>query len=124
MQSGSIWIVIGSFNAALAIGAGAFGAHALRSRLDVRSMEIFTTASHYHLIHAVALLAVGITIGQGLRAARYSGIAFALGIALFSGSLYALALSQVKILGAVTPFGGLAFMVGWLWLGVSAIRRR
>jgi uncharacterized membrane protein YgdD (TMEM256/DUF423 family) len=121
---GSRWIALGSVSAAAAIAAGAFGAHALRARLDVRSLEIFETAARYHLIHSLALVAIGIVVDQGLMAARRSGVAFAAGIVVFCGSLYALALTQVKVLGAITPIGGVAFIVGWLLLALAAWRKQ
>jgi uncharacterized membrane protein YgdD (TMEM256/DUF423 family) len=120
---GSRWIALGSVSAAAAIAAGAFGAHALRARLDGRSLEIFETAARYHLIHSLALVAVGIVVDQELMAARRSGVAFAVGIVVFCGSLYALALTQVKVLGAITPIGGVAFIVGWLLLALAAWRK-
>lgn len=111
-------VAAGAINAALAVAAGAFAAHGLRDRLAAHSLEIFETAARYHMYHALAMLLAAVI------AARMPGWIFQLGIVLFSGSLYALALSDVKVLGAVTPLGGVAFLVGWLWLAVGALRRR
>src|SRR5438067_1423391 len=109
-------IAFGAINAAIAVAAGAFAAHGLRDRLDARALEVFETGARYHLYHAIAMVLAGIL------AARGAGWLFQVGIVLFAGSLYALALTDVKALGAITPFGGLAFLAGWLWLAWSAWR--
>ena len=109
-------VAAGALNAALAVAAGAFAAHGLRDRLEPRALEVFETAARYQLYHALAMILAGVLV------ARPAGWIFQLGIALFSGSLYVLALTDVKALGAITPFGGLAFLVGWLWLAWSALR--
>lgn len=108
--------------AAAAIGAaavafGAFGAHALRGSLDAASLQVWHTAVDYQFWHALALLAVaGFAPAQGARWWRASGIAFVAGVALFCGSLYALALGAPHWLGALTPLGGLCLISGWLLL--------
>jgi uncharacterized membrane protein YgdD (TMEM256/DUF423 family) len=109
-------VALGAINAAVAVAAGAFAAHGLRERLAPRAFEIFETGARYHMYHALAMVLAG------LLAAKGPGWAFQIGIVIFSGSLYALALTDVKILGAITPIGGLAFLAGWLWLAVSAWR--
>ena len=109
-------VALGAVNAALAVAAGAFAAHGLRERLTPRALEIFETGARYHLIHAVAMVLAGILVTRG------PGWMFQAGIVLFSGSLYALALTDVKVLGAVTPIGGVLFLAGWLWLAVTAWR--
>jgi uncharacterized membrane protein YgdD (TMEM256/DUF423 family) len=102
---------------ASAVLLGAFGAHALQTVLDTRTLELWHTAVNYHVWHALALvLAVGLGAGRSRRVAI---AAFALGIVLFSGSLYALALGAPRWTGIITPFGGLAFIVGWVALGLS-----
>lgn len=116
------WIALGAVNAALAVAAGAFAAHGLRDRLDARSLEVFETASRYHMYHALAMIAAGVLASSALRGAQIAAWIFQAGIVLFSGSLYALALTGVKGLGAVTPLGGLAFLAGWLWLAWSVWR--
>ena len=116
------WIALGAVNAALAVAAGAFAAHGLRDRLDARSLEVFETASRYHMYHALAIVAAGLIASSALRGAQIAAWIFQIGIVLFSGSLYALALTGVKGLGAVTPLGGLAFLAGWLWLAWSVWR--
>jgi len=111
------WGVAAGVAGASAVLLGAFGAHALRDVLDGRAMELWHTAVNYHVWHALALvLAAG--FGQR-RSGRVSMIAFVLGIVLFSGSLYALALGAPRWCGAITPVGGLAFVTGWLALGWS-----
>ena len=102
---------------ASAVLLGAFGAHALRDALDAQSRELWRTAVDYHVWHALALaLAAG--LGRG-RSGRLAIAAFAIGIVLFSGSLYALALGAPRWTGIITPFGGLAFIAGWIALGLS-----
>ncbi len=111
---------------ALAVILGAFGAHGLESRLDARALEIYHTGVTYHVYHALALLALGLS-GAPLTQSRFGRIAawcWLLGIAVFSGSLYALALSGVTMLGAITPIGGVLFIVGWAALAVGAWRLR
>jgi uncharacterized membrane protein YgdD (TMEM256/DUF423 family) len=102
---------------ASAVLLGAFGAHALRGVLDEHASELWHTAVNYHAWHALALvLAIG--LGRG-RSGRFAMAAFALGIVLFSGSLYALALGAPRWTGLITPFGGVAFIGGWIALGLS-----
>ena len=108
----------------LAVTFGAFGAHALKSRLDDYALGVFQTAVQYHFYHSLALLAVGIiALGQPETALlRASGWLFGLGILIFSGSLYTLSLSGISWLGAITPLGGLAFIGGWACLAVAALQ--
>ncbi|OOG61668.1 hypothetical protein B0E46_14800 [Rhodanobacter sp. B04] len=102
---------------ASAVLLGAFGAHALRGVLDEHAGDLWRTAVNYHAWHALALvLAIG--LGRG-RSGRFAMAAFALGIVLFSGSLYALALGAPRWTGIITPFGGVAFISGWIALGLS-----
>jgi uncharacterized membrane protein YgdD (TMEM256/DUF423 family) len=126
------WIVLGAALAALAVAMGAFGAHALRSRLitsdpapaeNVRLLETFETAARYQMYHAVALVLVGLVAARrNSLAVRVAGWLFAAGVVLFCGSLYGLVLTRVKLLGAITPLGGVAFIVGWIALAVAAAR--
>ncbi|HEY0482264.1 MAG TPA: DUF423 domain-containing protein [Kofleriaceae bacterium] len=116
------WISVGALNAALAVAAGAFAAHGLRERLDARALEVFETGARYHMYHALAIIAAGLVASSAARGAQTAAWMFQIGIVLFSGSLYALALSGVKGLGAITPVGGLAFLAGWLWLAWTAWR--
>jgi uncharacterized membrane protein YgdD (TMEM256/DUF423 family) len=114
-------IALGALNAALAVGAGAFAAHGLRDRLDARALEVFETGARYHMYHAIAIVLAGLVAASAARA-QTAGWIFQAGIVLFSGSLYALALTGTKGLGAITPIGGLGFLAGWLWLAWAAWR--
>jgi uncharacterized membrane protein YgdD (TMEM256/DUF423 family) len=120
-RTNSFWVAVGAVNALLAVAAGAFGAHGLKSRLSTDLLAVFETGARYHMYHALGLLAVGLLAARGTQAA-VAGWAMTAGIVLFSGSLYALALTGVRGLGAITPLGGVAFMVGWACLAWSAIR--
>lgn len=118
-----LFVALGAFSALLAVGAGAFGAHALRERLAPDLLAAFETGARYQMYHALALVAVGLAVGRwnsgGLTAA---GWLFLAGTLVFSGSLYALALTGARWLGAIAPLGGLAFLAGWLALAWSAWR--
>ena len=114
--------VVAALLGALAVAAGAFGAHALRDRLEPAALNTFETAVRYQLVHTIALIVTAQRkVQHPGRAASLAGGLFLAGIVLFSGSLYALALTGVTILGAVTPIGGLAFLVGWVLLIAVAI---
>lgn len=112
----------------LAVMLGAFGAHGLRTRFEAlpdaaKRLEWWSTASHYHLAHALALGLVGVLAGLRPGVAPSVAVwAFLVGTVLFSGSLYVMSLTGVRVLGAVTPFGGLAFLVGWLALAWAAFK--
>jgi uncharacterized membrane protein YgdD (TMEM256/DUF423 family) len=110
----------GAIQAFLAVLAGAFGAHGLQNTLSENSLHIWQTGVTYHLVHALALCLLGTFEEQRGRKFPTAHAAFGIGIVLFSGSLYALALTQVKQLGMITPFGGTAFLVGWVALAVAA----
>ena len=116
-----MWIRTAALLGAIGVGLGAFGAHGLEDSLTTRQLEVWTTAVDYHLIHAVALLAVALYGRAVDRGITWPAAAFATGIALFSGSLYVLALDGPRWLGPVTPIGGVAFLVGWI--GVAALAR-
>ncbi len=125
LMNSSSWLAIGSLVAAIGVGFGAFGAHTLKERLTPEMLAVFETGARYQLIHALALIAVGLASAQW-PAARFNpaGWAFLIGIVLFSGSLYVLAISDVRVLGAVTPFGGVAFISGWLLFALAAWKIR
>ena len=106
---------------ATAVVFGAFGAHALRGVLDARGTELWHTAVSYHFWHALALV-LAVMAGAG-RARRVAIAAFAIGIVIFSGSLYALALGAPRWFGAITPLGGVAVIVGWIALGIALAAR-
>lgn len=124
-MSAVLWIRIAALLGGLSVAAGAFGAHSLKEKLEPRMLENFQTGATYQMTHALALLAVGILLSQSSRPSTALSIAawsFLIGIMLFSGSLYALALSGITKLGAITPLGGVAFLVGWVALAVGATR--
>lgn len=112
------WILISGVFGFLGVALGAFGAHGLKDRLDAYSMGVYQTGVHYQLFHTLALfaLALAMTASPNIaesKAAHVAASAWSIGIVLFSGSLYALALSGVTKLGAITPIGGLCFLIGW-----------
>lgn len=117
-----LFITLASLSGMLAVIIGAFGAHALRGKLDDYAMGVFETAVQYHFYHALALLAVGvIALNQPhTTLLKSSGWLFLLGTVIFSGSLYVLAITGVKWLGAITPLGGLAFIAGWACLATAS----
>ena len=116
------WIRYGSLVMLLGVALGAFGAHGLKDTLTPEGKQVYQTAVLYHLIHGLALLAVGwlAILKPTEPLVRGAGWAFAVGILLFSGSLYALAITGIRKLGMITPLGGLAFLAGWLLLAFSA----
>jgi uncharacterized membrane protein YgdD (TMEM256/DUF423 family) len=119
------WTAIGSVLMALAVGLGAFGAHGLRNRLDAYSLSVYEKAVFYHFIHSLGILLVAILArNSAISLAGQNRVAWLLlfGVLLFSGSLYILAVSGVRALGAITPLGGLAFIAGWLVLAYEAVR--
>jgi len=122
--SSRYFVLLGSINAALAVVLGAFGAHALKARLTPEFLAVFQTGVQYHFYHALGLLAVAAVAARlpDSRPLKWSGIAMCLGIVMFSVSLYLLSLSGIRAFGAVTPFGGLAFIVGWVLLAISVFR--
>ncbi|MFL5403591.1 MAG: DUF423 domain-containing protein [Gemmatimonadales bacterium] len=118
-----LFFSLGASSAFIAVGAGAFGAHALRARLAPASLAIFETAARYQMYHALALLAVAWASARWPGTLTvWAGWLFVSGTVLFSGSLYALGLTGVRWLGAITPLGGVAFLTGWLCLLLSVRR--
>ena len=124
-----LFIQLAAINGALAVMIGAFGAHALKVRLTPELLSVYETGVQYHFWHSLALLAVGLLAFQlpDSRALMASGIAFIVGIILFSGSLYLLASTDIRQLGfmpvgLITPFGGISFIIGWLLLLISSFR--
>jgi uncharacterized membrane protein YgdD (TMEM256/DUF423 family) len=118
------WSTLGAVMLAVAVMLGAFGAHALKARLDVYSMGVWEKAVFYHFVHAMGLLVVPLIGRIGLISEssvfRVSMLLFG-GILFFSGSLYTLALTGLTILGTVTPIGGVCFIAAWLWLAVALV---
>jgi len=118
-----IFFVVGALSAFVGVAAGAFGAHGLKGRLDADMLTIFETGARYQMYHAFALVAAAWAYQRWAGAAvAASGWLFVAGTVLFSGSLYALSLTGVRWLGAITPFGGVAFLAGWLCLAWAAWR--
>lgn len=121
-----IFLAIAAVLAGLAVAGGAFGAHALKDQLTEKALGIFETGVKYQMYHALALFGVAILLSQvetlPSNLLTITGIAFIAGIAIFSGSLYALSFTGIKILGAITPIGGVAFMVGWGCLALAALK--
>jgi uncharacterized membrane protein YgdD (TMEM256/DUF423 family) len=120
-----MWTAAGAALACLAVALGAFGAHGLKARVAPDLLAVFETGVRYHMYHALALLAVGWQVERtGSPAGSAAGWLFVAGIAVFSGSLYAMTLTGARWLGAVTPGGGLCFIAGWALLAAAAARRQ
>ncbi|MES2523420.1 MAG: DUF423 domain-containing protein [Gemmatimonadota bacterium] len=118
-----LFVMMGALSGAIAVGAGAFGAHALRARLEPRMLEVFETAVRYQMYHALALLATAWVASRSPGSlATASGWLFVAGTLFFSGSLYAMVFSGVRALGAITPIGGVLFIAGWICLALAASR--
>jgi uncharacterized membrane protein YgdD (TMEM256/DUF423 family) len=118
-----LWLLIAAANGLLAVAAGAFGAHALTGTLDAPALQTFETGARYHMYHALAMGLAALAL-RDTRTARVAAALFLAGIVLFSGSLYALALSGLRPFAYATPFGGVAFLAGWAALGYAALRAR
>lgn len=121
----NVIISVGSFNAAIAIALGAFAAHGLQHQLDAHHLQTFKTACDYHLWHALGVILIGL-IAQKQINSDYSRVAWLMlmGIVLFSGSLYVLSTSGIRWLGWITPFGGIALIIAWLWLGILTLKNQ
>ena len=121
------YITIGAFFGILAVVIGAFGAHGLENMLSTNALERYHTGVEYQFYHVGALLIIGILFNQDnkrhSRLLKFAGVAFTLGIILFSGSLYLYALTGIAKLGMITPFGGLAFIIGWFLLFLIGIKK-
>ncbi len=120
----NILLVLAAINGFVAVSLGAFAAHGLKSMLGPDLLATFQTGVQYHMYHALAMLAVGILVTQfpAQTGLRISGYLFMAGILIFSGSLYVLALSGIRWLGAITPIGGVAFLAGWATLAWTMAR--
>ena len=116
------YLLIAAVSGFLAVALGAFGAHGLRDKLTADMLAVYHTGVQYHFYHTLALLLVAVLLLLSPQSAwlKWSGNLFALGILVFSGSLYVLAISGVRWLGAITPLGGVAFLAGWICLAVAA----
>ena len=133
------FMILGALSAGLSVAAGAFGAHALRERVEPRLLEVFETAARYQMYHALALFAVAWVVARGAEVTSAQGVAehaapgvsmavaagwlFVAGTVVFSGSLYAMTFTGIRGLGAITPIGGVCFIVGWVCLAVAVGRQ-
>jgi len=117
-----LFLMLGSISGFLSVALGAFGAHALKGKLDEYSLGIFHTGVTYQMTHALAIVLVALLLKwfPGSAGLSWAGWCFTLGTLIFSGSLYALAMSGVKVLGAITPIGGVLFLAGWALLAIHA----
>jgi uncharacterized membrane protein YgdD (TMEM256/DUF423 family) len=119
-----IFLLLGAINAFLAVALGAFGAHGLEGRIPDKYLEIWKTGVNYQMFHTLGLFVVAFLADKlpNIGMAITAGWVMLAGIILFSGSLYVLSITQIKILGAITPFGGIAFLAAWLMLGYAAVK--
>ncbi|CAA9257308.1 FIG173184: hypothetical protein [uncultured Coleofasciculus sp.] len=118
-----IFLGIAAIFGGLSVAAGAFASHALKEKLSERAIEIFETGARYQMYHALALLMVALLLSRAEAAQSTlaaAGVSFIVGVVIFSGSLYTLSFTNIKWLGAITPLGGLAFIIGWSCLAVAA----
>ena len=116
------FIIAGAINAFIAVALGAFAAHGLKNSLSVYELDIWKTAVDYQMAHALGLLLIGLIANNFKINLNKPGWIMLCGIVLFSGSLYGLSLTGVKALGMVTPFGGLCFLVAWVWVAVAVYK--
>jgi uncharacterized membrane protein YgdD (TMEM256/DUF423 family) len=125
MSFARVILIVAALLGAAAVLLGAFGAHALRDTLDEHALAIWHTAVEYQFWHVLAALSVAILARERASAClRVAAVAFVAGVVLFSGSLYALALGAPRLVGVVTPFGGIAFVIGWITLAIHGWIRR
>lgn len=119
-----IFIIIGAINAFLAVALGAFGAHGLEGKVELKYIEIWKTGVTYQMFHAIGILFIGVLLGKlsATSLLNWSGWLMLIGIILFSGSLYALTLTKISILGAITPLGGVSFLAAWVLLIIAAVK--
>lgn len=118
------FLILGALNAFLAVALGAFGAHGLEGKLSERLMDVYKTGVQYHMMHALGLIFIALLADRftGSNLIHWAGWTMFIGIILFSGSLYALSMTNVGVLGAITPFGGIAFLTAWTFVAIAAIK--
>jgi len=117
------WLAVGAFAGAIGVALGAFGAHALKARVSADLLAVFETGVRYQMYHALALIAVAWAATRWPGAwINASGWLFTLGIVIFCGSLYVMTFTGLRWLGAITPIGGLCFILGWMALAVASLR--
>ncbi|MCM3773013.1 MULTISPECIES: DUF423 domain-containing protein [Priestia] len=119
-----LFLIIGAINAMLAVGLGAFGAHGLEGKISAKYLEVWKTGVQYQMFHAMGLFVIAFLLSKFPQSSLLtaSGWIMFAGIVLFSGSLYVLSTSGIKVLGAITPLGGVAFIVAWILIVVAAIK--
>jgi uncharacterized membrane protein YgdD (TMEM256/DUF423 family) len=118
-----LFIILGALNAFIAVALGAFGAHGLEGKIPDKYLEIWKTAVQYQMFHAVGLLVLGLLAGKiSSPLINWSGWLMLIGIILFSGSLFVLSVTQIKVLGAITPLGGVSFLVAWVLMAIAAYK--
>ncbi|MCI2948692.1 MULTISPECIES: DUF423 domain-containing protein [Staphylococcus] len=117
-----VFIILGALCTMMSVGTGAFGAHALENKLSDKYMSVWEKAVNYQMYHGLGLLIIGVIGGTTSINVNWAGWLIFLGVVFFSGSLYILALTQIRILGAVTPIGGVLFIAGWLMLIISTFK--
>jgi uncharacterized membrane protein YgdD (TMEM256/DUF423 family) len=118
-----LWLLISAINGFVAVAAGAFGTHGLQHRLDAHGLQVFETGARYQMYHALAIgLAAFAMRGNAVAPAQGAAVLYLAGIVLFSGSLYVLALTNLRAVALITPVGGLAFLAGWVALAWAATR--
>jgi uncharacterized membrane protein YgdD (TMEM256/DUF423 family) len=123
-RSMKMFVLLGAINAFLAVALGAFGAHGLEGKIPDRYLEIWKTGVQYQMFHALGLFVVGLLLGKfpNISLLATAGWIMFIGIVLFSGSLYVLSVTQIKPLGMITPFGGVAFLIAWALIGYAAVK--
>ncbi|MEI5908265.1 DUF423 domain-containing protein [Bacillus spongiae] len=119
-----LFIIIGALNAFLSVAFGAFGAHALEGKLEQKYIETWQTAVQYQMFHSIGILVIAVFLGQYPASAllSWSSWLMLIGIILFSGSLYILSVTKISILGAITPLGGISFLVAWVLLIIASVK--
>lgn len=117
-----VFIILGALNALMSVGTGAFGAHGLEGKLSEKYMSVWEKATTYQMYHGLGLILIGIISGVTSLNLNWAGWLMFLGIVFFSGSLYVLALTQIRVLGAITPIGGICFILGWLLLVIASFK--
>jgi uncharacterized membrane protein YgdD (TMEM256/DUF423 family) len=123
---GRIFIILGSINMFLSVALGAFGAHGLRGKISEHLLEVYQTGVHYHMVHGLGMLIIGVfaeRLAVGLKQARMAGWFLQAGIIFFSFSLYTLAMTNIGWLGAITPIGGVCFLIGWILFALAAAKK-
>ncbi|USK80351.1 DUF423 domain-containing protein [Peribacillus frigoritolerans] len=118
-----LFIILGALNGFIAVALGAFGAHGLEGKIPDKYLETWQTAVQYQMFHAVGLLVLGLLAGKiDSPLINWSGWLMLIGIILFSGSLFVLSVTQIKVLGAITPLGGVSFLVAWILMIIAAYK--